>query len=77
MLQKQQRKLISTSGGTENSNRPLVRALSPDIEVIDKRSKVCQSVIGVACPGDSRVEEKEEKKFKSIVAVLITKIKNL
>ena len=47
------------------------------IVVIDKRSKVYQIVIGVACSGDSTVEEKEEKKFKSIVADLATNIKEL
>ena len=36
-----------------------------------------QIVIGVACLGDSRVEEKEEKRFKSIMADLATNIKNL
>ena len=36
-----------------------------------------QIIINVACPGDSRVEEKEEKKFKSIVADLATNIKDL
>ena len=36
-----------------------------------------QIVKAMACPGDSRVEEKEEKRFKSIVADLATNIKNL
>ena len=42
-----------------------IEARRPDVVAIDKKERICK-IIDFTVPGDSRIEEKEKDKIKSI-----------